>query len=43
MENERKELSKYRMEQARQYITSAKALVEIGDYKGAANICRRSE
>lgn len=37
MENERKELSKYRMEQARQCITSAKALVEISDYKGAAN------
>lgn len=37
MENERKELSKYRMEQARQCITSAKALVEISDYKGVAN------
>lgn len=37
MENDMKELSKYRMEQARQCITSAKALVEIEDYKGAAN------
>lgn len=31
------ELSRYRMEQARQCIISAKALVEINDYKGAAN------
>ncbi len=37
MENELKELSKYRMEQAKQCIKSAKALVEIEDYKGAAN------
>lgn len=37
MEIERKEVSKYRMEQARQCITSAKALVEMEDYKGAAN------
>lgn len=31
------ELSRYRMEQARQCTISAKALVEINDYKGAAN------
>ncbi len=37
MENEKIELSKYRIEQARQCIKSAKALVEIDDYKGAAN------
>ncbi len=37
MGNQTKKLSKYRMEQARQCITSAKALVEIDDYKGAAN------
>lgn len=37
MENERKELSKYRMGQARQCIRSAKVLIEIEDYKGAAN------
>ncbi len=37
MENQTRELSKYRMDQARQCITSAKALVEIDDYKGAAN------
>ncbi len=37
MENELKELSKYRMQQAKQCIKSAKALVEIEDYKGAAN------
>lgn len=36
MENQTRELSKYRMDQARQCITSAKALVEIDDYKGAA-------
>ncbi len=37
MESENIELSKYRIEQARQCIKSAKALVEIDDYKGAAN------
>lgn len=37
MGNQTRELSRYRMEQARQCITSAKALVEIDDYKGAAN------
>ncbi len=37
MENEKIELSKYRIEQARQCIKSAKALVEIDDSKGAAN------
>ncbi len=37
MGNRTGELSRYRMEQARQCITSAKALVEIDDYKGAAN------
>jgi uncharacterized protein (UPF0332 family) len=31
------DLSKYRMEQATQCIKSAKVLVDIGDYKGAAN------
>lgn len=31
------ELSKYRLEQARRCIKSAKVLVEDGDYKGAAN------
>jgi Uncharacterized conserved protein related to C-terminal domain of eukaryotic chaperone, SACSIN len=37
MGDEIKELSKYRMDQARQCIRSAKALVEIEDFKGAAN------
>ena len=31
------ELSKYRMQQARQCIKSAETLMEIDDYKGAAN------
>lgn len=37
MGNENRELSKYRIEQARQCIKSAKTLVDIDDYKGAAN------
>lgn len=37
MEHDVVELSKYRMQQARQCIKSAKTLMEINDYKGAAN------
>lgn len=37
MENERKELSKFRLDQAHQCLKSAKVLIEIEDYKGAAN------
>lgn len=37
MENNTTELSKYRIQQARQCIKSAKTLVHINDYRGAAN------
>lgn len=37
MENNTAELSKYRIQQARQCIKSAKTLVHINDYRGAAN------
>lgn len=37
MNNEEKALSNYRIEQAKQCISSAKILLEAGDYKGAAN------
>lgn len=37
MDKEREDLAIYRLETARQCIVSAKALIEIADYKGAAN------
>jgi len=37
MDNELIELSKYRLEQAEQYINSAKLLAEHGDYRSTAN------
>lgn len=37
MDKERADLALYRLETARQCIISAKALIEISDYKGAAN------
>ena len=37
MDKERQDLAIYRLETARQCIISAKALMEISDYKGAAN------
>lgn len=37
MDKERADLSVYRLETAKQCIISAKALIEISDYKGAAN------
>lgn len=37
MDKEKKDLAIYRLETARQCIISAKALIEIADYKGAAN------
>lgn len=37
MDNEDKVLSKYRLEQAKQCISSARLLMEAEDYKGAAN------
>ena len=37
MDKARADLAIYRLETARQCIISAKALIEISDYKGAAN------
>lgn len=37
MDKSRKDLAVYRLETARQCIISARALIEISDYKGAAN------
>lgn len=37
MDKEKKDLAIYRLETAKQCIISAKALIEIADYKGAAN------
>ncbi len=37
MDKERADLAIYRLETAKQCIISAKALIEISDYKGAAN------
>lgn len=37
MDKARADLAVYRLETARQCIISAKALIEISDYKGAAN------
>ena len=37
MDKEREDLAIYRLETARQCIISANALIEIADYKGAAN------
>lgn len=37
MDQARKDLSKYRLEQAKQCIKSAEVLYDIDDYKGAAN------
>lgn len=37
MDKVRKDLARYRLETAKQCIISAKALIDISDYKGAAN------
>lgn len=37
MDKARRDLARYRLETAKQCIISAKALINISDYKGAAN------